>query len=182
MKTKTSLNKVISLFCLVVVLGAAALPLTPALAAGETQTQDPPVTAQVTDAKLTAIWTRLQDVYDRQGRLLDRAEKAIDLIQGRLDLAASKGLDTSAVQAALDVFADAVKDAQQVHQSAHGIIASHKGFTSDGLVTDRPKAVETIRDLAANLKEVRSLVKDPFILLRQAIIAFKQANHPTTTP
>jgi len=177
---KHRLSKAMTLVCLIMILGTAIVPFTPALAAGVNEDQTPPVKEQAVNARLTAIWERLQDIYDQQGRILDRAEKVIDLNQIRLDFAASKGLDTSAVQAALDVFADAVKDAHPIHESGQGIIASHKGFNADGLVTDRPRAIETTQNLAANLKEIRSLVKDPFVLLCQAIRAFREANHPTT--
>jgi hypothetical protein len=91
------------------------------------------------------------------------------------------GKDTVALQAALDTYAEALKDAHPVYEGAKGILNSHQGFDSDGKVTDREKAIETLKDLRDKLQEVRQIVGEPGQALREAIKAFRDANRPADT-
>jgi uncharacterized protein len=184
-KTKNNLKKYI-LFVLVLALTLAAMPMSTAFAAGLTA-DDPPTDSAERIVRLAKVWERLQNAYERQGFRLERAENFIDNLQSRIDQSNQNGKDTAAVQAALDVFAQAIKDAHPIHQSAKGIIASHKGFDDNGNVTDRVLASETVQKLGQSLKEVRDLVGDPFKLLRDALKAFRESNRPdfptrSTTP
>jgi len=85
------------------------------------------------------------------------------------------------LQAALDAFEDVLKDAHPIYESAKGIINSHQGFDTDGQLTDRDKAVETVKDLGAKLKEVRQITGKPGKALRDAIKAFRDAYRPADT-
>ena len=123
----------------------------------------------------------MQRVYERQGRILDRADEMVERFQDRIDRMEENGKDVTALQAALDTFEDALKEAHPIYESAKGIINSHQGFDADGEVTDREKALETIRDLGAKLKEIREIVGEPGKALREAIKAFRDANRPADT-
>jgi hypothetical protein len=170
--------KKFTLLVLVITLSLVAMPISTASAAGLATDATPPTNSVDKTVRLVLVWERLQNAYQRQGIRLDRAANFIDNLQSRIDQANQNGKDTSAVQAALDVFAQAIKDANPIHQSAKGIIASHKGFDASGKVTDRIQALETVQSLGQSLKEVRDLVSNPFKLLRDALKAFREANHP----
>jgi hypothetical protein len=165
-----------TLLMLIITLTMVALPVSTASAAGLKADDTPPTTSADRTVRLSLVWERLQRTYDRQGLRLERADAFLDALQTRLDLANKNGKDTSAIQAALDVLSQAIKDANPIHQSAKGIIASHKGFDADGKVTDRLQALETIRSLGRSIQNVRDLVSDPHRLLREALIAFREAN------
>ncbi len=166
--------KKFTLLVLVMTLTLVSIPTSRVSAAGLTVDETPPTIAADKANRLAIIWERLQRTYDRQGLRLERAEKFIDNVQSRLELANDNGKDTAAVQAALDVFSQAVKDAHPIHQRANGIIASHKGFDADGKVADRIQALETVQSLGQSIKEVHDLVSDPFKLLRDALKAFRE--------
>jgi hypothetical protein len=185
MKKITDLLGKFTLVALVLTIALAAMPLSTASAAGMKEDGTPPTNTKTGGIRLAAIWARLQKVYERQGQRLERGNALIVTIQSRIDQASQNGKDTSAIQAALDVFAQALKNANPIHQSAQEIITSHNGFDDNGKVTDRAQARETIQSLGQSLKDARSLVKDPFNLLREAIKAFREANRtklPTSNP
>jgi len=167
-----------SLLSLIITLTMAILPVPSVSAAGLLADDTPPPSTSDRTLRLSFVWERLQIAYDHQGLRLDRAKAFLVILQDRLDLANKNGKDTSAVQAALDVFSQAIKDANPIHQNAKGIISSHKGFDSDGKLTDRIQALETIRSLGRSIQEVRGLVSNPLKLLRDALIAFRAANRP----
>jgi len=168
--------KIFTLLVLVITITLSAIPISTASAVGFTTDDIPPTESAKRTNRLAFIWERLQRTYDRQGLRLDRADNLLDNLQSRLDLANDNGKDTAAVQAALDLISQAIKDVNPIHQSAKGIIASHKGFDSDGKVTDRIQALETVHSLGQSIKEVRDLVSDPFKLLQDALTAFREAN------
>jgi uncharacterized protein len=170
--------KKFTLLVLVLALTLVAMPMSTVSAARLTTDDTPPTNSVEKTVRLASVWERLQNAYVRQGLRLDRSNNFIDMIQSRIDQANQNGKDTSAVQAALDVFAQAIKDVNPIHQRAKGIIASHKGFDVSGKVTDRIQALETVQSLGQSLKEVRDLVSNPFKLLLDALKAFREANHP----
>ena len=167
------------LAALIVALVVAALPLTNAYASGLTEPSDPPAeTTRLSDERLERIWARMQRVYEHMGNRLERADAMVDRIQELIDRLEENGKDVAALQAALDSFEDALKEAHPIYESAKGIINSHQGFDADGQVTDSEKALETVKDLGAKLKEIREIVGEPGNALREAIKAFRDANHP----
>jgi uncharacterized coiled-coil DUF342 family protein len=183
MKTLSSLFEKTVLIMLVVALALAALPVTNAYASGLNDPTDPPAaeTQQLSNERLERVWARLQHVYERQGRILDRADEMVDRIQGLIDRMNENGKDTVAMQAALDTYEEALKDAHPIYESAKGILNSHQGFDADGKVTDREKAVETVKGLRDKLNEIRQIVGEPGKALREAIKAFRDAHRPMDT-
>ena len=160
-------------------LGVASLPFVSASAAGD-EVRDPPVLeGQVSNERLEKVWARQLRIYALMGRTDNLVEKAQQLIER----AAENGKDVSAVQAALDAFEDALKDAQPVYESIKGIVNSHQGFDEDGKVTDAEKAKETVREMGGKLKEIKDAMDGTGKALREALQAFREANpRPERTP
>lgn len=170
------------LMALVAALALTALPGTSAYASGLNDPTDPPAgETQRSGERLERAWARLQKAYERQGKMLERAERMTEKTQNLIDRMNENGKDMVALQVALDIYEDALKEAHPVYESAKGIINSHTGFDNDGKVTDREKAVETIKELGAKMKEIRQTVGEPGKALREAIKTFRDASRPAGT-
>jgi chromosome segregation ATPase len=179
----TSFFKKVILVALVTALALAVLPVSSAFASGLNDLTDlPPDASRLTGERLEQVWAHLQRVYERQGRLLDRADQMVERFQNLIDRMNENGKDITTLQAALDAFEEGLKDAHPVYESAKGIIHSRQGFDADGKVTDREKALETIKELRDKLKEVHQLIGEPGKALREAIKAYRDARHPADLP
>ena len=179
MKTIVPFFKKTILVALIAVLALATLPVTSAYASGLNDPTNPPADgAQLSNERLERVWARLQRVYERQGHMLDRADRMAERFQNLIDWMNENGKDTTALQAALDAFEEALKEAHPVHESAKGIIDSHQGFDADGKITNREKAIETIQELRDKIQEVRGIVGEPGKAMREAIKAFRDVNRP----
>ncbi len=175
----THLFKKATIAVLILALGLASLPMSSAAASGLAQEETPTTERHVvTNARLEYAWARLVRGYEFQGNLLDKGEAFAERVQTLIDRANERGLDTSAVQAALDAFEAALKDAHQSHQQANGIVQAHKGFDKDGKVVDREKAVESVKELGQALREFNGIMSGPFKALREAIREFFENNRP----
>ena len=171
---KTFFKKTV-LFALVAVLatlGVASLPVFSVSAAGS---QDP----QISNERLEKIWAHQLRMYQQMGK----TDEFIEKIQKLIDRASANGKDVSALQAALDAFADAWKDAKPIYESMKGIINSHQGFDKDGKVTDPEKAKETVKSMHEKFQEIKRVMNGTGKALREAIQAFRDANpRPEKTP
>ena len=166
------------LFALVLVLGLAATPFVSVSAAGENDPTPPPQ-GQISNERLARIWARQLRIYDRMGR----TDEFIERIQKLSDRAKGNGRDVSAVQAALEAFKAAAKDAQPVYESIKGIKNSHQGFDSNGKVTDPEKAKETVQSMHEKFKAIRETMNGTGKTLHEAIRAFRESNpRPRPTP
>ena len=171
--------KKIILVALVAALMLTALPITSAYASGLNDPTVPPTTTpQLSNERLERVWVRLQRVYGRQGQVLERADRMAERFQNLIDWMNENGEDTTALQAALDAFEDALKEAHPVYESAKGILNAHQGFDADGKVTDHEKAIETVKELRDKIQEVRGIVGESGKALREAIKTFRDANRP----
>jgi hypothetical protein len=177
MMFKTFFTKSI-LFALIAALGLASLPVFSVSAAGSNDPTPEP-RGPVTNERLEQVWARQLTAYHRLGKL----DQFIERIQKLIDRASANGKDVSAVQAALDAFAEAWKDARPTYESMNGIVNSHQGFDDSGKVTDPEKAKETVRKMHDKFKEIRTTLDGTARELRDAIKAFRQANpRPEKTP
>jgi hypothetical protein len=93
-----------------------------------------------------------------------------------IDRAQANGKDVSALQAALDAFEAALKEAQPIYESAKGIVNSHQGFDGNGKVTDAVKAQATVNAMRGKFKEIKDAMNGTGKALRDAIRAFRAAN------
>ena len=168
------------LLALVMALGLAALPFVSASAQGVYDPTPPPAEqGQFSNERLERVWARQLRVYERMGR----TDEFVAKVQKFIDRAKANGKDVSAVQAALDAFKAAAKQAQPIYESVKGIINSHQGFDNNGKVTDAAKAKETVKAMHEKLKEIRDAMNGTGKALREAIKAFREANpRPQPTP
>ena len=172
----TFFKKTIS-FALIVVLGSASLPSLSVSASGlnDSAAQQ----GQPSNERLEKIWARQLTAYNRLGK----TDQFIERVQKLIERASANGKDVSAVQAALDAFAQAWKDAKPIYESMTGIVNSHQGFDDNGKVTDLEKARETVRSMREKMQEIRSILDGSGKALRDAIQAFREANpRPERTP
>ncbi len=166
------------LVALVAALGLASLPFVSVSAMGANDPTPPPA-GQVSNEKLEKAWARQLKMYERMGK----AEEFVGKVQKLLDKASANGKDVSAVQAALDAFNAAIKDAHPIYESAKGIINSHQGFDANGKVTDPEKAQETVKAMHDKMQEIKAAMDGTGKALRDAIKAFREANpRPVKTP
>jgi prefoldin subunit 5 len=169
---KTLLKKTV-LFALVVALGLASMPLIRASAAGEHDPTPPPQpTGHISNERLERVWARQLRVYERMGR----TDEFVAKVQKLIDRGKAIGKDITALQAALDAFKAAAKEAQPIYESIKGIINSHQGFDSNGKVTDPEKAKETVKAMHEKFKEIRETMNGTGKALHEAIKALRQPN------
>lgn len=173
---KTLLKKTI-LFAFILALGLAAMPRLSASAAGAYDPPAPPA-APISDERLELIWMRQLWTYERIGRGFEQEKAFVERVQALIDRAETNGKDASAVQAALDAFEAALKEAHPIYESTKGIVNSHQGFDSAGKVTDSQKARETVDTMHAKLKDIKTTMDRTARALREAIRAFREANAP----
>ena len=164
------------LLALVAAVGLASLPVLGVSAAG---LSDPAAQRQISNERLEKIWAHQLRMYEHLGKTDDFIEK----VQKLIDRAKANGKDVSALQAALDAFADAWKDAKPIYQSMNGIVNSHQGFDDNGKVTDPEKAKETVKSMGEKLREIKAVMGGTGQALREAIKAFREDNpRPERTP
>ena len=167
--------------CLIGIVATVALVVQPAgtafaLSPSDTATPPPP------HPRVELAWQQEQRVYNRLGNFFDHVDERIARGQELIDKAKANGKDVTAVQAALNTFSDAVKQARPIYNSGNAIISSHAGFDASGNVTDPQQALQTVKNLRDNLKQIHDLIEAPGQALRQAIQAFRQANPPQSSP
>jgi len=159
------------LVALVAALGVASLPVFSVSAQGAKDPAAPPK-GQVTNERLEQIWARQLRAYERMGK----TDEFIGRVQKLIDRASANGQDVTAVQAALDAFQVAVKEAKPTYESMKGIVNSHQGFDANGKVTDPEKAKETVKQMREKMQEIRAALDGTGKALHEAIQAFKAAN------
>jgi DNA anti-recombination protein RmuC len=167
------------LFALAAAVMLAVVPAADVAAAGQNDPSTPQVLAS--NERLERVWARQLQVYTRFGRMDER----IDKVQRLIDHARAEGRDITAVQAALDAFEAAAKDARPIYESMKGIVSSHQGFDENGKVTDQAKARETVKAMHAKIQEVKTALNGTGRALQDAIRAYRQAYprpQPSATP
>ncbi len=167
---------------LVVTLAGLAIASVMPTAAFAISPADIGTPAAPTYDRLQQAWAREQAVYERLGRFFGNIESRLERAQQLIDRAKANGKDVSSLQAALDAFIAAVKQARPTYESINGIVASHQGFDAAGNVVDPVKALGTVLDMRAKLSDLRQMVVPAAKALRQAIRDFRAANQPAATP
>ncbi|HMS00084.1 MAG TPA: hypothetical protein PKK96_14110 [Anaerolineales bacterium] len=178
--TMKILFKKTMLLVLVAVLGMGSLSVFSVSAAGSYDPTTPPQ-GEMTNERLEQIWAKQLRAYE----ILSKTEEFIGKARQLIDRAAQNGKDISAVEAALDAFTDAAKDAKPVYESAQSIVDSHAGFDENGKVMDSEQAKETVHAMGEKLKEIKETMGGTGKALRDALHAFREANprpEKTTIP
>ena len=176
--------KKILLVTMVAALGLISVPLVNVYALGSSDTGTPTAPSQTitqTD-RLQNVFAREQTIFGKVGKLFDNVDAHISKIQDLINKAKANGRDVSDVQAALDAFSAAVKQAQSTYQDAQSLISSHPGFDASGNVVDATTALQTVKDLGGKLKNIHQTVMPTAKALREAIKSFREANSPNVTP
>jgi DNA repair exonuclease SbcCD ATPase subunit len=161
----------------VAVLALAALPVTNAFASDEN-----PPRGDVSNEKLEQAWARQIKNYERMGKAFENTDTQISKIQALIDKAAANGKDVSAIQAALDAFEAALKNARPTYEAIKAIVNSHQGFDENGKVTDAELAKSTVQGMHARMQEIKTTMNGTGKALREAIKAFREANRPANAP
>jgi hypothetical protein len=184
MSTITMWFKKTLLAGLIAALGLVSIPLASAYASGPSDlgTPTPSNTTTIPADRLQRAFAREQKIYNRLGKLFDNANPRLTRFENFIDKAKAEGKDVTALQSALNALEAALTQAQSTYQSAQGVIASHAGFDASGNVTDPAAALQTVKDLRSDLKDIRQTVIPPLKALRQAIRAFREANSPNLAP
>ena len=126
------------------------------------------------------MYLRLADLRGFEELMIDFAEEPPEL-QMLIDKANARGLDTAAVQAALDALTASLPAAVTAHESGEAILASHAGFDEKGNIEDLETAIRTVRALGEVLRNTREAMDDTGTALRDAIRDFREANFPPRT-
>jgi len=159
---------------LIAALGVASLPLVDVSAAG---VYEPPLPQrQVSYDRLEMIWIHQLRLYQKIGDFIVWSNAIVDKVQMLIDRAGAKGKDVTAVQAALDAFEEAIKEAHPVYENGKGIINSHQGFDNDSKVIDVEKAKETVLAMGGKLREIKDAIGGTGRALHEAIKSFREAN------
>jgi hypothetical protein len=167
-KMKNTLVKFVSIFMLVAVL-AVALPLQTAFAAGLNDDAQPPAEGQRGMRLVERKFKLEQRRFEAQGKLLDRSDDLLERAQNAIDRAAENDLDTSAAQAALEDFEQAIGQVASLYEQAGEILESHAGFDDDGKVTDIQIAAETVEQVHLLLDQARDDIQDEREALQHAL-------------
>ena len=153
-----------------------AVPVMEVHAAGMNDQQAQP--SYIDNTRLEHVWAREVAIFHRAEFHLNLANKWTGRLQALINRADARGWDTSAIQAALNNFKDALQKARPILESARGIVASHKGFDSDGHVVDRTLAVQSVKDLGQHLKDARLAIDGTWKALRDSIRDFRESHSP----
>lgn len=107
-----------------------------------------------------------------------RMEMTIKRTEKLIEKANEKGLDTTALQAALTTFKAKFAEAQTSHDAAAAIIDAHKGFDNNGKVTDLAQARETVKAAHQKLADARQIAGPAYKDFMKVLREWLQANKP----
>ena len=117
---KTMLFKKTILVALVAALTLAAFPLTGASAAGQTDSVPPAQGQRLSNERLEKAWSRMLKGYERLGKLFDKSNGLADKARKMIRRLNEAGEPTAELEAALEAYEDAVKQAKPIYESARG--------------------------------------------------------------
>jgi len=137
-----------------------------------------PALATPTGEHLERALERLQEALANQQKRLDHTEKVETRTLAWIDRLESEGKDTTALKNALAAFQSGVSSAQSYHNAAAEILADHRGFDSQGHVTDLKAARETVSQAGHNLREAHLAMVRAAMDFRQAVRSYIQSHRP----
>ncbi len=127
---------------------------------------------------LERAYRRQQKALTVQQGNLDKANGAVSKVQSWIDLLNGKGVDTTALTAAVSAFQTQVATAQTAHDSAAAILSAHAGFDADGKVTDAEQAQQTVATAHQALSDARETLRQAREDLRAALRKFREEHKP----
>jgi hypothetical protein len=170
----TQISSIVISALTVIMLALCSLwlaPATPALAAAGT-----PQPSQA-----AGDGTQLKNAYEREQKALatqtDNLAKAADgeaKVQALIDAQKAKGVDTTAIEAALATAKSQVATAQSSHDTAATILGTHAGFDASGNVTDVTLARQTLTSARQSLGDAHTVLQQARKDLQAALKEFRQ--------
>ncbi|MHC1740769.1 MAG: hypothetical protein AB9897_06620 [Anaerolineaceae bacterium] len=179
--TKNKVFTGVMVALLVGVLAFSGPILTVHASSGVSQDGTPPVQ----DGPRPSLSARLaleQEWLSRQAENITKMGMAVAKIQTRIDQIKARGLDTSALEAALAEYNSQLPEINTAHESAVQILSSHAGFDDAGAVSDAVQAKATLTSARTALNDARTKMIAARQALRQALQDFKAANPPQPRP
>jgi len=170
------MNKIFSLkarfisIILILTIGLAALPLTPALAAAET--------GETGNPRLEKLLQRERTALEKQGERLGHTDEIIAKTESLIEKAKEKGADVSPLESALAAYQKSLVVVQEHHDQAASLLANPAGFDANGKVTDKKEALKTLRSAGEELRRAHLKITEASMDLRAAVRAFLEANKP----
>jgi hypothetical protein len=162
---------------LIATLSLAGLPLNNAHAAAAADTPTPAAPSRErANARLERTFARQLRRLERIGKLYDGTDPMLSKAQKLIDKAKEKGLDVSALQAALEAFKAALPAGQPFYEQAQSIAGSHEGFDASGKVTDVEAARATVESLHDELEQFHQAMDGAGRSLHEALKDFREAN------
>lgn len=105
---------------------------------------------------------------------IDFANKIVAKTQEWIDELKGKGKDVTALQAALTAFKAQIAVAQAANDEAKKSLQTHAGFDSNGQVTDRDQARQTVLKIAKDLRDVKKALDKATFDFRRAVTEARQ--------
>jgi hypothetical protein len=134
------------------------------------------------DGSLQKVYQNEQNWFGIQTTNLGKANDAVAKIQDLISQAQAKGLDTSALSAALSTYQAQLATAQSSHDTANTVLSAHNGFDAGGNVTDQTAAAQTVKDANQALKDAHDTLVQAVTDMQAAVKLWKSQNQPTATP
>jgi hypothetical protein len=113
---------------------------------------------------------------------LDKANQDILTAQNLINQAQAEGKDVADLQAGLTVFKAQIGNAQSDHTTAAGIISTHAGFDSNGVVTDSGAAHQTVIDARQSLDKAHTTIDQAVRDFSWVVKDWKRDHLPTPVP
>lgn len=136
------------------------------------QSEEPPAQTEGNDRwarRLAWLYQKELKLLDRQQERLENTAQVAGKVEEMISKAREKGLDVSALEAALQDYQAGVAEAQMEHNEAAEILETHAGFDENGNVTDIQAAKETVREAHKHLMQAHRTLEQNARQLRMAI-------------
>jgi hypothetical protein len=128
--------------------------------------------------RLEKIYAREQEWLEMQAERLSHTGEFAAKVQAFIDEQKAKGKDIAALEAALAAYNQQVAEAQDLHNTAAGLLAAHAGFDENGQVTDPEQALQTVREAGQALRDARQTLNRARHDLLKALRDYRRANRP----
>jgi hypothetical protein len=159
-----------ALAVIMLALGSVWLaPATPALAAAGT-----PQPKVADGTQLKNAYEREQKALATQADNLAKAGESATKVQALIDAQKAKGVDTTAIEAALATAKSQAATAQSSHDTAATVLGTHAGFDASGNVTDVALARETLTSARQSLGDAHTVLQQARKDLQAALKEFRQ--------
>ena len=135
-----------------------------------------PALQQTGDTALENFLMREQIAFNDQGVRLQAANTITGKAQDWINALKAAGKDTSALESALSTYKTQIASAQSNHDTAGQVLTAKSGFDSNGKVTDRKAALQTVINAGKPLRQAHLTLVQSTIDFRTAVQTWRNAN------